>query len=277
MKKYLSNYLFLSLLIFLLTFISFSSSWAQEKYNLEYKFKSNDQIQYKTEKKDSITSSMPDGQEMTRQITSYSLRTLTIDNTPTDDSFTASLTIDSTWSDSEDSFQPEGNRSRGRRARISLGEENQHLTFNKYGKSTTQKSIATPFILPLPEKPVSLNDQWDFNINTERKGRFQGETTITGKCLLYDIQQNGGKNLALIIVNADIKGQGKFHIKTQDREISGTNRSSGTRSSLIYFDIVKGRIDEIVTEEETESATEGSAFSSNMRRTAKSTTKLVSK
>ena len=158
-----------------------------------------------------------------------------------------------------------------------MQEENQRLTFNKFGKSTATKSIISPFILPLPENPVSVNDQWNFNITDEKKGRMQGETTISGKCLFYDVQQNEGDNIAVIIVNADITGQGKFNIKMQEREISGTTRSSGTRSSLVYFNIDNGRINEIVTEEETESATEGSAFSTNMIRTSKSTTKLVNK
>ncbi|MFO7890302.1 MAG: hypothetical protein R6V04_08165 [bacterium] len=276
MKNNVQQYLLVSVLIILLLSITPLPSLAREKYNLEYKFGINEQLQYKTEKLDSITSSMPNGQEMTRQITSYNLKTLAIQNTPPDNPFTVSITVDSTWSESENDNVP-GDRSGNRRARMSIENENQHLTFNKYGKSTTDKAIASPLILPLPEKPVSINDQWDFSITTERKGRFQGETAITGKCLVYDIQQNKGDNIAVIIVNAEISGQGKFNIKTQEREISGTNRSSGIRSSLIYFNIDKGRIDEIVTEEETESATEGSAFSTNMIRTSKSTTKLVNK
>ncbi len=252
---------------------------AQEKYTLEYKFKLNDQLQYKTEKLDTMSSSMPDGQEITRKITSFSLKTLTITNTPPDNPFAASITIDSTWSDSEsdNDFEERDNRPGGRRARISLREENQNFTFNKYGKSTTDESIVSPLIIPLPEKPISINDQWNFTITTDRKGRFQAEITITGKCLLYDVQQTKGNNIAVIIVDSKTTGQGKFQIKTQDREISGTNRSSGTGNFLVYFDIDNGRINEIISEEKSESATEGSAFSSNMSRTSKSTTKLINK
>jgi len=276
MKKY-AQFLSALLLLSLYTCCLFSSAQAQEKYTLEYKFETNEKLTYKTEKTDSITSSMPNGQEMTRQINSFDLKTLSINEIQSDDHFVASVTIDSTWSESEGDSEGEasGNRTGGRRGQRFMEQENQHLTFDKYGKSTSNKAISSPLILPLPEKPVSVNDQWTFNITTERKGRFQGETTISGKCLLYDIQQTDGDNVAVIIVNADIKAQGKFQIKTPDREISGTNRSSGTRSSLVYFNIDKGRINEIVTEEETESTTEGTAFSTNMLRTAKYTTKLI--
>ncbi len=276
MKKYTQ---FLSALLLLLLYTScfFSSVQAQGKYTLEYKFEANEKLTYKTEKLDSITSSMPNGQEMTRQINFFDLKTLSIKETQPDNHFAASITIDSTWSESESDSEGEagGNRAGGRRGQRFMEQENQHLNFDKYGKSTSNKAISSSLILPLPEKPVSVNDQWTFNITTERKGRFQGETTISGKCLFYDVQLNEDDNIAVIIVNADITGQGKFQIRTQEREISGTNRSSGTRSSLVYFNIDKGKINEIVTEEETESATEGSAFSSRMIRTSKSTTRLV--
>jgi len=271
------------LLLLLLTIFIFHytvlSAFSQESYALEYKFPLHDQLQYKTEKIDSITTSMPNGQEVTRQITSYSIRTMTIENAPPENNFTVAITTDSTWSNSENEndFPERGNQPGGRRVRMSLPEENLHLTFDKYGKSTTNEAVVSTLIIPLPEKPVSINDQWNFNLNSKRKGRFQGETTIRGKCLLYDVQQTEGNNTAVIIINAETKGEGKFRIKTPEREMSGTNKNSGTISSLVYFDIDKGRINEIVTAEASESATEGSAFSSSMIRTSKSTTKLINK
>lgn len=267
------------LLILLLFIFNHQLSFAQEKYTFEYKFKLNENLQYKTEKHDSMTMSMPDGQNMTNISTSYSLETLAVKGTPPDTPFSVSITVDTVWSDSENNLvQNPGNSNQhsGRRIRRrSFIDMNQNLKFNKFGKSATDESISSSLILPLPEKPVSVNDTWTFKITTKGKGRFKGETVKKGKCLLYDVQKNNGRNVAVFIINYETKGKGKFNVETQGRKFSGTNRRSATSSSLVYFDIDKGRIEEIVTEEESESATESSMFSSNNMSTSKSTIKLV--
>lgn len=275
MRKYMS--LLLSLLLIMVSLPHTQLSvYAQENYSLEYKFQLHDCLKYKTDKLDSITSSMPDRQEMTRQINSYTIKTMTIDNISPDTPFTVSITTDSTWSDSENNSDPgRGSQPGGQRVRLSMRDQDLKLSFNKQGKSTTDEPVVTPLIIPLAERPVSINDQWNFNLTSERKGRYSEKTTITGKCFLYDVQQTENNNTAVIIINTERSGEGKFHIKTPQGEISGINKSSGTISALVYFDIDRGRINEIVSVEKTETVTGGSAFSSKMLRTSKSTTKLI--
>jgi hypothetical protein len=77
-------------------------------------------------------------------------------------------------------------------------------------------------------------------------------------------------------VNTESKGEGSFNFEREGMEISGSSQSSGAGTSLVYFDVDRGRILEIVAENTLESATESSMFSSNVSSKSKSTIKLVS-
>ena len=128
----------------------------------------------------------------------------------------------------------------------------------------------------LRTRPVGVNDTWEFEKNIERKSRMKGKTHIKGQCLLYDIQKEAGQTLALIIVNTESTGEGEFKFKRQDTEISGSTQTKGVATSLVYFDIDRGRITEIVTEETRYSVTESTMFSSTVSTKTKSTIKLIS-
>jgi hypothetical protein len=248
---------------------------AQDKYTLEYKFQEGENLQYKSERQDSTVSNFG-GQEMTNQITMWSLETLSVPASPEKGTFSISIKSDSMWTDQDETT--EGQPGGGRRIVMrgpggAPGRQAQEYKINKFGKSITDDDVASPYLLPLPENPVSVNDTWDFEIQIETRGRRTGTTAISGKCLLYEVQQN----LAVIIVNSESKGQGEFKFRREGMdEISGTTASSSTASSLVYFDIEKGRIVETVSEENREGMTESTMFSSQMNSKSKTTRLLLS-
>ncbi|MFH1941380.1 MAG: hypothetical protein ABIL68_04690, partial [bacterium] len=145
------------------------------------------------------------------------------------------------------------------------------------GKSATNDPIISPLIVPLPEKTIAVNETWDFEMTAQERGRTTGQTTVKGQCLIYSIEKQGAQNIALIIVNSETKRDMKFNFQTEQGNVSGSSASSATATHLVYFDIDKGRIAEIVSEDKTESMNESSMGSRSTSSSSKSTIKLVSK
>ncbi len=255
-----------------------NSAWAGQSQDvlLQYKFRKGDQFQYKTERHDSTEAGMGN-QTMVRTATIWSLETLSVIDTPTDQTYALTIKNDTTWTDQQEPAQGGAGPGQGRRMMIRPdgGRREQNLEIAKTGKPVSKDASFSPFLLPLPDHPVSVNASWNFELTSEQKGRRRGTTTVKGQCLLYDLQKEAGQTLALIIVNAESTGQGKFQMKRQEMNVSGTFASSGKITSLVYFDVDKGRIVEVVSDETRESMTESSAFSSKITSKSKTTIKLM--
>jgi len=256
-----------------------NSVWAGQSQDilLQYKFQKGDQFQYKTERHDSTEAGMGD-QTMVRTMTIWSLETLSVTDTPTDLTYALTIKNDTTWTDQDEPAQGAGGAGQGRRMMIRTGggRREQNLEIAKTGKPVSKNASLSPFLLPLPDHPVSVNASWDFELTSEQKGRRSGTTTIKGQCLLYDLQKEANQTLALIIVNTESTGQGEFKMQRQEMNVSGTFASSGKITSLVYFDVNQGRIVEIVSDEVRESTTESSMFSSKSTSKSKTTIKLIS-
>jgi hypothetical protein len=253
----------------------------QEKYTLRYQFTPGEKLQYKTERHDSITT-QAGGQSNQMNFTNYMLQTLAVDETGSDNTFSLSVNMDSTWSDQDTMSVSSGGGSGERRSyRMSggpgggRGPETYKVT--PTGKSATAAPVMSPLILTLPEEPVSINSTWSFEKNSEVKGRRQGTTKVTGECLFYGVDTQNGRPVALIIVNFETHSDLSFRFETPQGDFSGTSRSLGKGTGLVYFDIEKGRIIEIIREDQTESVNEmSSRGSSEMKSKSNQTIRLVS-
>lgn len=245
-----------------------------EKLKLEYKFEAGETLRYKTESHDSTSSGRGD-QVMNMKMTRWSMHNLSVLEKPSTDKYKVSIEMDTVWTDQDEQ------QSEGRVMRFRVDPQND--TPDEYqiasnGKSQSEDPVVSPFLLPLPDEPVGINDTWDFEMKIEQRGRMQGETTVTGQCLLYDLYEDDGRKVATIIVNTESKGESTFRFQRPDGDpISGTGQSYGSMTSLVYFDVSRGRIVEIVTEEKRDTAMESSMFSSNTSIMTKSTIHLISK
>ena len=270
------------LYIILLALSASITANAQDSYVLQYKFKKGEKLQYKSERQDS-TESDSGGQTTVREMTIWSLQTLSIEDAKKDRSFTISIKTDSVWTDQDQSMgQVPGmgrgmGGGRGRTFRMGGRGRDRSYEITPEGKSLSKDPPPIiPFLFPMPEKAIAVNETWDFTIASEQKGQRQGTTTITGQCLLYDVQKVGDQTLALIIVNADTKIESKFEFQREGGDpISGSSASSVSAQNLVYFDIGKGRIVEVVGEEIRESITESTMFSSDSYTKSKTNVILV--
>ena len=270
------------------------SAFAQdtEKYALQYSFKKGDNLQYKTERHDSSSFSFG-GQSQTRKSTTWTLNTLSVLETPTESEYKISIKQDSTWYDEETAAMMESMRSSGS-GNVTVrrgsggggggmvmrmgggGTGDKPIEMTKTGKSATKDPVVSPFILPLPDKPISVNETWDFNLTVKMKGRAKGETNIKGQCLLYEVRKNKNKNVAVIIVNLERLSNTSMKGEQNGTAFSVTTQSSTTGFNLVFFNIDKGVIEEINSEETTERAFEMSGTSNVSSQSTKQTIKLLS-
>ncbi|OVE80551.1 hypothetical protein BVY01_00030 [bacterium I07] len=252
---------------------------------LTYRFNEGENVQYKTERLDSMSFEFG-GQSMSRKITSWSLQNISVVDKPSTAVTHIKIQTDSTWNDQESndnsgrrtsSASGGSQRGGGRRMVMRSGPgsgEDGEYRINQWGLSTTEEPGITPLLIPLPEKPFSINDSWDFNLPSEIKGHQKGNITVTGQCLLYEL--SGSENsTAVIIVNYESKRDAEFRFQSPQGSISGSSASVSQGTQLVYFDISKGRIVETIREETTESSNETSMGSSNSSSSSKSTIKLI--
>ncbi len=260
--------------VLLISFFTFTAS-AQQKYSLRYKFDKGEKLQYKTERHDS-TETDQGGQPSVQQITVWALQTLSVEDAD-DKSFRVTLKMDSTWSDQDNAAGEGSGPGGGRRFRGMRGPRERSYEISPVGKAVSGEEPLSPVLLILPEQDISINESWNFEVTTEQTGRRQGQTTVMGQCLLYDVQEENGRRLAVIIVSIESQSEGQFQFQPQGREpVSGTFASTSKGTNLVYFDIDRGRIVEVVSEETRESNTESTMSSGRTLSKSNSTVTLVS-
>ena len=270
-KRFIPN---CGVIITILLYMAVSSfSQGSETFTLRYTFTPGENVQYKTERQDSTESGTGDQLNVT-EMTIWSLNSLAIVDVLPGQSYKVMIKTDSLWTDQES--QPEGQP--GGRRMMRMGRESRESAFEitNTGMPVSTDAIVSPLLIPMPENPVAINGTWDFEINTEQTGRRQGKTTVKGQCLLYDIEREGNQTVATIVVTAETVSEGQFNFQSQRGPVSGTYASSGTNDSIVYFDIERGRIIEIASEDTRDSVTESTMFSRSSKTKSKTTIIMVS-
>ena len=268
------GYFFILTSVLFIFFFTLTVS-AQQKYRLRYKFDKGEKLQYQTERHDS-TETDQGGQPSVQQIAVWSLQTLSVEDTD-DNAFKITLKTDTTWSDQDDASAEGSGPGRGRRFRGMRGPRERSYEISPIGRAVSGEDPLSPVLIILPENEISMNENWNFEVTTEQTGRRQGRTTVMGQCVLYDVQEENGRRLAVIIVSIESQSQGQFQFQPPGREpVSGTFASTSVGTNLVYFDIDRGRIVEVVSEETRESNTESTMFTGRTLSKSNSTVMLVS-
>lgn len=266
-----NNYLIISLFT-LLTSIT-SKAQNQNTYLLEYKFRLSQRLHYKTGQHDSVVISS-ENQTTAFKTTTRTIKSLFILSTPPNKPYTISIQSDSVWTDQK-ILSPK-KIGKGILFLMLKDPPQKTVKLTSSGKPFFQYSHTSPFLIPLPEKSVAINDTWEFEITTLHKEQIKGKTTINGHCILYDVQKEDEKNLALIIVSAESKSKCKLNLQGPRGKISGSFTSKGTFTGLVYFDINKGHVTEVIINENHESNINSSSSSSLTKSsTSTSTIKLI--
>ncbi|MBN2030792.1 hypothetical protein JW824_11165 [bacterium] len=277
-----------------------------QTYTLQYKFIAGDQYQYKTESKDSTSGGgggMFGSETGNLAVTTWSLQTVVVANGSSGQSFQLTITTDSTWSDRaprEFTQRPEGGFpdggeppaggtfSRGDRTAggggftmgmmsgMGRGSRVTTMEINTNGKPIAQNTVPSPLFVVLPDKPVAINDTWNYETTIAMEGRQTGTMKVQSQALLYDVADVGDSKVAMILVTSVSTSEGELSMGGGDQQMTGAFSNASEGTSLVQFDINKGRILEIVTEQTNNSAVESSMFSTNTTSVSQSTIELIS-
>ncbi|MCK5148455.1 hypothetical protein KAR48_16985 [bacterium] len=258
--------MFIKIITLLLPFITLTAGFGQDSsVTLRYLFKQGEAIQYKTESHDSMRIDMG-GHFNTMKFTRHAIHTLIAIQTPPDNPYKIKVIQDTSWTDSDLG----GGSTNNRRGNMRIRNEDEILTMTALGKASGRGAVVSPFILPLPEQPISINDIWEFNIEKKLQGRMKGSSTIKGICQVYDLTAT----TAVILVTLDIETNSKFSGNFNGRAISMTTHALSKGTQAVYFNYIKGRIEEIVSEITEESTSEGMR-SGNRINVSKTTIRLI--
>ena len=234
----------MAVLSFMFTGISL---WAQdESVVLKYQFRQGETLRYKLENHDSTSMNMG-GQANTMTMTRHSIQSLQVRQTPPDQYYKINVKTDTSWSD----------MNMGRQRARRRGPSVTPIEMNEWGKSKSKNDIILPFILPLPEHAVKVNDIWTFDLTKKLKGRAKGEQQVKGQCQIYQIKEENGIQVAVIIVNTESHSNSTFKGNFNGRDVSVTTATSALAQQLVYFDVNHGRVIEVIGEGSAESTSEG--------------------
>ena len=143
------------------------------------------------------------------------------------------------------------------------------MTIDSLGNHQKRSSFLTPFCIPLPLKPVRLNETWEFNQSIRTRGVRESEIVYQGHCILYDIQKKAGQTIAVIVVNASTESQGKYKYKEFYNAEDLSFTALGTLTQIAYFNIDKGCMQELISEQihtfDIQSANQSKSFNINSR------------
>ena len=123
------------------------------------------------------------------------------------------------------------------------------MTIDSLGIHQKRSSFLTPFCIPLPSKPIQLNGTWEFNQSIRTRGVRKSEIRYQGHCILYDIQKKAGETIAVIVINASTESQGEYKYKAFYNAKDLAFTAIGTSTQIAYFNIDKGCIQELISEQ----------------------------
>lgn len=148
-----------------------------------------------------------------------------------------------------------------------------------FGYSEKQYAFLAPLFIPLPPKPVILNETWEFNILVKTRGLRQSEIVYTGHCLLYEIKMYAGDTIATIIVTASTESKGKYNYKQYYKTDDLNFTILGTLTQIVYFNIDKGYVQQMISEQihtfRVNSKTQSKEFNVNSKLVCKAQNALV--
>ncbi len=240
-----------AILCFIGCFIFYSISYSQDKVNLKYTFQQGEIVQYRTERHDSTSMSIA-GQANVIKVNSGMISSLTVSETPPGKPYQITVNIDTSWSDGNQGIVSHSAGSGGGEQRMVIkggpagGADEKTLEFDQAGYSAKDTPVTSSFFIPLPLKPVGENDTWEFQYTKKHTGQAKGETSVKGSCLLYGFEKRGADKIAIIIINSKTKSSTEMKLNINGQKMSINSNTAGKEMQLVYFNVNKGRILEIV-------------------------------
>ncbi len=233
--------------------VAVCTAQTDEAYHLKYNFRNGDILQYKIQQFDSTQYNI-EGQIYFDTIFRHKLQTLSIAKHSRQTSFSVSAKLDSNTIINSLSFDQNNEW----RFYLDYDPEFQinALSIDQKGKPLDKNTYYISTLIPLPDHPVSLNQTWQFTFQypVQETEFFKGNTTGTGHCLFYDVQETPSDTIAIFIIEIKSKTEGKIKLIRPNNTIEYNYLKNQSSTNYIYFDMAKGRITKVVASMKFETA-----------------------
>ncbi len=244
---------FFRLLLLYVFFASVCTAQINKTYDLKYNFQNGDVLQYKILQFDSTRYNIQ-GQIHFDTIFRHKLQTLSITKQPGQNSFSVSVKLDS--SEIEKNLFPDQNSEL--RFYLDYEPEIQEnvLLIDAKGNPQDKNLCYLPTLIPLPIHPIALNQTWQFAFQypAQETEFFKANTTGTGHCLFYNIQETPSDTIAIFMVEIKSKTEGKIKLIRLNNTIEYNYLKDQSSTNFVYFDVAKGIITKVVASIQFETA-----------------------
>ena len=226
---------------FLLLPIVALSGLAEAAVRLRYRPAAGAAWVYATERKDSVRSvAGKDGQVGYRRI-EQSVSPLRIES---GGSWTARLATDSVWS----SGNAWAGRNRFEEHLYRTAVAGDTLTLSETGAAEPPLDRFFPFLLALPEGPVSEDDAWPVEWTGHSATPFEGTVRVSGNAMLYRVDAAGTDTLAVCVVRLDMRTELKTVIREPFQSITHFYTCTESANGVAWFNVKKGLVHKAVFE-----------------------------
>lgn len=239
---------------------------------LEYKFRFGEVLAYQVELQDSIETTTQNNpvKDTETGILTYSLL---FNQPPSDNTYEMDVTQDTLTLVRPPKFKP--NLIEKQINHILNNAQEGHFTFSDRGKFVNKKALCLPIIFPLPEKPVSMNDIWNFEIEARYKENGTCQGKIIGEGIVYDLQESDDITTIILILNTQTNIKGNFKFREIHLRLSGKYKITESATHIVYFNVISGRVEKIISENNIFWEVDSRAMQSTKRIKRKATIKLV--
>jgi len=226
-------------------FVSVSTAQSGKIYNLKYNFRDGDMLQYKIQQFDSTRYDI-EGQIYLGTIFRHKLQTLSVTKQARQNIFSADIKLDSS------AIETDLTSDQNSELRFYLDYDPEFqinaLQIDETGKLLDKNTYYIPTLIPLPDHPITLNQTWQFAFQypVPETDFFKGNTSGSGHCLLYDIQETPFDTTAIFMVEIKSKTEGKIKLIRPNNTIDFDYLKDLSSTNFIYFDTARGRITKVV-------------------------------
>jgi hypothetical protein len=236
---------FIRLILLYGFFVSVCTAQINKTYDLKYNFRNGDMLQYKIQQFDSTRYNIQ-GQIHFDTIFRHKVQTLSITKPFGQSSFSISVKLDSNAI--ENNLFPDQNSEL--RFYLDYEPEIQEtiLLIDAKGNPQYKNLCYLPTLIPLSAHPIALNQTWQFAFQYPARETefFKGNTTGTGHCLLYNIQETPFDTVAIFMVEIESKTEGKIKLIRPNNTIEYNYLKNQSSTNFVYFDVAKGIITKVV-------------------------------
>jgi hypothetical protein len=206
-------------------------------YRLAYLFRPGQTLRYVVEKQDSVLDM--NGAQKAEAVFYYRImQTLRTEKADDNGLMWIFLSTDSIWQ-GRNSPGAENNYEKmlfGREFNQSV----EKMRITSSGMQVSANSRFIPFLIPLPEHPMSVDGGWNFVIKAAFEKPYKGVAQASGACQLFRMSEDKGDTLAVFAIQMEKTNSARMDIREPFQTITTVYEAADKGNGAAYFNLTRG-------------------------------------